>query len=405
MASIKVKFRPSASPGCEGTIFYQVVCKRRSRHISSDYRLLPGEWDGVRARVLVDSAEGERYVSLLSIRDGIARDVNLLRNVVKRLQADCTDGFTAEDIVDGYRRSISERSFMSYIGLQIARLRRCGRIRTAETYRATMRSFMKFRNGRDLRLDMISAELTAEYEAWLFSFGLVPNTISFYMRILRAVYNRAVEERIIEQCYPFRHVYTGIDKTVKRALPLPAIRRIKILDLSAEPSADYARDMFLLSFYLRGMSFIDMAFLKKTDLNCGRITYRRRKTGQLLSVEWAREMQTILDKYPRNPTQYLLPIITNTRASAIHTYRNVGYNINRALKQVAGLAGVTVPLTLYCARHSWASVAWKSGIPLRIISEGMGHTSEATTRIYLASIDNADVDKANAQVIRSLKKQ
>ena len=120
-------------------------------------------------------------------------------------------------------------------------------------------------------------------------------------RILRAVYHRAVEDDIIENRNPFRHVYTGVDKSIKRALPLPTIKKIKALDLSLSPPLDYARDMFLMSFYLRGMSFIDTTYLKKTDLKNGSIVYRRRKTGQQLTIAWAPEMQAILDKYPDKP--------------------------------------------------------------------------------------------------------
>ena len=111
------------------------------------------------------------------------------------------------------------------------------------------------------------------------------------------------------------------------------VKKIKALDLSLEPTLDFARDMFLMSFYLRGMSFIDMAFLKKTDLKHGYIIYRRRKTGQQLTIEWTKEMQNILDKYPDNPTQYLLPIIKNEGINERCAYRNIGYNINHSLKK------------------------------------------------------------------------
>lgn len=169
------------------------------------------------------------------------------------------------------------------------------------------------------------------------------------------------------------------------------------------PSLDFARDMFLMSFYLRGMSFIDMAFLKKSDLKNGYVTYRRRKTGQQLVIEWTKEMQMILDKYPENASDYLLPIIRNPATNERCTYRNAGYNINHNLKRIAGMIGVSIPLTLYVARHSWASAAKAKGIPLSVISEGMGHDSEATTQIYLASLDTSVVDKANSLILKSLK--
>lgn len=154
---------------------------------------------------------------------------------------------------------------------------------------------------------------------------------------------------------------------------------------------------------MRGMSFIDMAFLKKTDLKNGHVTYRRRKTGQQLTIKWTKEMQQILDKYPENTSDYLLPIISKRGTDERCAYRNKGYNINHNLKKVARMAGVEIPLTLYVARHSWASAAKTHGIPISVISEGLGHDSEATTQIYLAGLDTSIIDRANSLILQSLK--
>lgn len=174
------------------------------------------------------------------------------------------------------------------------------------------------------------------------------------------------------------------------------------MDLSNFSELDYARDIFMLSFFMRGMSFIDMAYLKKTDLKNGYINYRRRKTGQLLTIAWTREMQSIIDKYPENPTPYLFPIIRTEGINERYAYRNASYNVNHSLKRISAKLGLQIPLTMYVARHSWASVAKSKGIPLSVISEGMGHNSESTTRIYLASLDTSVIDRANALIIKSL---
>ncbi|MDE7146025.1 MAG: site-specific integrase, partial [Duncaniella sp.] len=221
----------------------------------------------------------------------------------------------------------SECCLLRFMDSIICRFKSKGKQRTAETYRAACQSFRKFMccsdllrhnassSGDDIMLDALTSEIVEAYEAYLRDRGVVPNTVSFYMRILRAAYNRAVEAGMVKQSYPFRHVYTGVDKTVKRALPLPLIRKIRTLDLSSDPALDYARDMFLLSFYLRGMSFVDMAFLRKSDLKSGCVTYRRRKTGQLLSVRWTHEMCSIVGKYQPNGTAYLLPILTKSNVN------------------------------------------------------------------------------------------
>lgn len=251
-------------------------------------------------------------------------------------------------------------------------------------------------------LEHLNRDMMESYEAWLRMRGISPNTISFYTRILRAVYNRAVEEGLTENKNPFRKVYTGVEKTIKRALPMKMIKKIKSMDLSFKPNMEYARDMFILSFMLRGMSFIDMAFLKKKDLNNGYLTYRRRKTGQLLMIKWTKEMQAIVDKYAKWESEYLLPIIRNPQAIAIYAYRNAGYSINRQLRYIANSLQLPIPLTMYVARHSWASAAKAKGIPTSVISEGMGHDSELTTQIYLASLDTSVVDKANSILLQEL---
>ncbi len=401
MASIKVKFRPSTVADHEGTIYYQIIHERKVRQLLSDYKVFLSEWDESRSMVTT-TQKSERKAFILSIRERIRWDVERLNKIDKKLDSNGLT-YTADDVIDEFNRYANEYSLFNFMESIIVKLKQNGKVRTSETYKSALSSFKKFRQDEDLMLDCLTSEIMEAYEAWHKSRGVAPNTISFYTRILRAVYNRAVEDDIIENRNPFKHVYTGADKTVKRALPLPVVKKIKALDLSLNVSLDYARDMFLMSFYLRGMSFIDMAFLKKSDLKNGYVTYRRRKTGQQLIIEWTKEMQMILDKYPENATDYLLPIIKNPGTNERCTYRNMGYNINHNLKKIAKMVGVQIPLTLYVARHSWASAAKAKGIPLSVISEGMGHDSETTTQIYLASLDTSVVDRANSLILKSLK--
>lgn len=382
MTSIKVKFRPSADAEREGAIYYQIIHDRKVRQCSTPYRAFPKEWQ-------------------TRFREETRRDVERLTRIVRRMESRGTV-LSADDIVEEFKLYRSRYSLFRFMESVIMNLKECGKIRTAETYTATLQSFSRFRRGRDLMLDEITPDLIQAYEAYLRAGGAVPNTTSFYMRILRAVYNRAVESEAIEQRNPFRHVYTGTERTVKRAIPIAAISRIKNLELPRGSKMDFARDMFMLSFYLRGMSFVDMAFLRKKDRADNHVTYRRRKMGQRLDIAWTKEMQSIVEKYPPNPTQYLLPILTNPLSDERIAYRNRASCINRQLKTIARMTNLKIPLTLYCARHSWASAARTKGIPVSIISEGMGHDSEATTQIYLASLETSVIDRANALIIRSV---
>ena len=399
MASIKVKFRPSTSENKEGTIYYQIIQNRVIRQLKTDYRLFMHEWDDEENSIIITNNNRQNY--LQSIKERIDWDIKRLQSIINQWENKRIK-YTADDIISIFQRQANEQSLFNFMQGIIAQLQQMGKQRTSETYRATFRSFMHFREDKDILLEDIDSDTMLMYEAYLRNRGLTKNTTSFYMRILRAVYNRAVEKDLTTNRNPFKHVYTGIDKTVKRAIPLKAIKQIKNLDLSLQPSLDFARDMFLFSFYTRGMSFIDMAYLKKKDLSNGILSYRRRKTGQQLFIRWEKCMQEIVDKYDNPLSSYLLPIIKPMNGDERIQYQNSMYLINRKLKIIGKMVGVQLPMTMYTARHSWASVAKNKNVPISVISEGMGHDSEMTTQIYLASLDNAVVDRANAQILKDL---
>ena len=399
MASIKVKFRPSTNENKEGTIYYQIIQNRVIRQLKTDYRLFMHEWDEEESSIITANNSRQNYIQ--SIEERIDWDIKRLQTIINQLENKRVK-YTADDIITTFQKQVNEQSLFNFMQGVIAQLQQMGKQRTSETYRCTLKSFMQFREDEDLLLADIDSDLMLMYEAHLHNRGLTKNSTSFYMRILRAVYNRAVEKDLTSNRNPFKHVYTGIDKTIKRALSLKAIKQIKNLNLSLQPSLDFARDMFLFSFYTRGMSFIDMAYLKKKDLSNGILSYRRRKTGQQLFIRWEKCMQEIVDKYENSLSEYLLPIIKPMNSDERTQYQNAMYLINRKLKDIGKIVGVQVPLTMYVARHSWASVAKNKNVPISVISEGMGHDSEMTTQIYLASLDTAVVDKANSMILNSL---
>lgn len=399
MATVKVKYRPSVREEKEGTIYYQIIHNRVIRQIRTDYRIFREEWDSGKHAVTITT--GGREAFLRTVKDSMARDLKRLNTVIDKLGSN-GGNFTADDVVTKFQEPADEPCFSGFMEEVIARLERLGKTRTSETYTAALNSFMRFREGRDIPLDEISPDLMEEYEAYLKGCGVSLNTVSFYNRILRAAYNRAVEKGLTPQRHPFRNVYTGMEKTVKRAIPSEAVRRIKGLDLSLKPAPDFARDMFLFSFYTRGMSFVDMAYLRKSDLKNGILSYRRKKTGQQLHIRWERCMGEIVEKHPNVTTEYLLPVITDPTASERRQYENALHLVNRKLKKVAEMAGISVPLTMYVARHAWASIAKSKNIPLSVISEGMGHDSETTTQINLASLDTSVIDEANGRILNDL---
>lgn len=296
----------------------------------------------------------------------------------------------------------SEKFLFIYMEQIIKELEDNRQISTAANYKSTLKSFKRFRNGKNIALSKINDKVIQQYEAYLKNEGIKMNTVSFYMRVMRAVYNRAVEDGLAAEKQLFKNVYTGIDKTEKRAVPLQTIKAIKELYMPSR-ALHFARDMFLFSFYTRGMSFVDMAYFKKTDLDNGILTYKRRKTKQQLSIKWEKCMQDIVNKWP-SYNEYLLPIITTAGKDERTQYKSCQKNVNQQLRKISKMLKMRKGITMYVARHSWASIAKNMNIPLGVISDSMGHTSLKTTQIYLSAIDMDIINKANLKIIKRIEK-
>lgn len=403
MATVKVKFRASSIVAKEGTLFYQVIHNRIARQIHTGLKLFPAEWDTLHSEIILSTVTSKsRRDYLLSLKNALAEDRVRLEGIIARLER-TGSAYTSDKLVELYCTSTYNKGFISFANNLIKELTQVGKKRTAETYMTTLNSFMRFRKEKDILLEEVDSNLMMGYENYLKSTGICPNTTSYYMRNLRAIYNRAVEKELTVQRSPFKYVYTGIGKTVKRAISLEEIRCIQELDLTISPSLAYARDIFMFAFYTRGMSFIDMAFLKKKDLQNGILSYRRQKTGQQMFIKWEKPMQEIIGKYDTLGTPYLLPIIRDLEVDGRKQYKKAAHLVNTKLKKLGIQLELSVPLTTYVARHAWASIAKSKNISISVISEAMGHDSENTTRIYLASLDTSLIDKANSLILKSLK--
>ena len=198
----------------------------------------------------------------------------------------CSDGLgspVVKYVVPAGVSSAQPPSFFTLMEEQIARHIQQEKVRTAETYKVALSRFSLFRSAQDLPLSEFTPELMGDYENWMHQQGLTNNTSSFYMRKLRSVYKKAVADGLVTDVNPFRLVFTGHAKTRKRAIEPQIISIIESADIDDARMA-FARDMFMFSFYTIGMSFVDMAYLKKDSLKNGVLTYRRKKTGQELRI-------------------------------------------------------------------------------------------------------------------------
>lgn len=275
-----------------------------------------------------------------------------------------------------------------------------GQFRTAEAYRATLNCWLRFIDPeKAMPWKMVTSRSMTLFADYLKKRGATKNTQSFYFRILRAVCNRARETGEAElHDKLFDNVYTGKARTRKRALPIEDIRKIA----AAEPKnrkEQLARDMFIFSFITRGMAPIDMALLRKGNIVDGRLAYRRHKTGRAITMEWITEMREIADRYVRDGSDYLFPLVSSDGAEGWKQFKRGSQVINYHLRKLGKRLDLPMPLTLYVARHSWATVAKGAGIPTALISDAMGHVSERMTQVYLGSIDVGRVDSANREIV------
>ena len=398
MATVKVKLRLSSVIGKAGTIFYQVTHSRKTLQITTNIHLKPGEWDADNGQILSSAPD------CVMLRNRIDSDVSQLHKIINDLEKRGAS-YTTADIVQRFRNDEHQTSVLTFFHRQIELLRNANRLGTARNYEKTFNSFSQFLNGEDIRFSMMTETLIENYNTFLVCRGIVRNSISFYMRILRAMYNKAVRQHMAEPGNPFQEVYTGIDRTRKRAIPESLIVQLYRLELPSESLLSFARDIFIFSYCTRGMAFVDVAYLKKANLHNGMIHYFRRKTGQQLSVRIENNIQTIIDRYRTEEREYIFPIISSEDAAeAYEQYRQALNNYNRHLKMLSNFLPSRSKLTSYVARHSWATVARDHNVPISVISAGLGHTSEQTTQIYLTMLENSVIDEANQGIISNLNR-
>ena len=334
MASVRVMFRPSTVEGKEGTLYFRVIHGRVARTVFTDCHVFQDEWDDVDSAIRVNASKERRaYLELTAskLKSGMER----LAKIITEKEASKVK-FTADDVVAEYRMQPEFMTFFTFIRLMEARKTAAKRYGTAKTYRDALASFSLFRDGEDITIDALDTETMNLYEAWLKGRGVKRNSSSCYLRTLRTLYRKAVEAGLTTDKNIFRHVFTGFAKTTKRAIPLDYIRTIKQLQLPEGSPQSFARDMFILCIYLQGISFVDMAYLKKNDIKNGKLQYSRKKTGQVLNISWEPAMQDIVDTYAHLTigSPYLLPIITVQDGTERIQYERMEHKVNYHLKKI-----------------------------------------------------------------------
>lgn len=397
MATVKVKLRPSTVPGKAGTIYYQLTHLRQVKQITTKIHLHPQDWDSNKAQIIF--TDSTSYL----LQCKIDRDLDRLKKIIYKIDAECAN-YTVNEIIEKFYQTTADYSITDFFTQQIQKLKNDNRRGTARNYSKTLKSLKAFMKNTDSTFNIVTEQFVESYNTFLIQRGVVRNTISFYMRIFRSVYNKAVTQKIIEQTFPFKNVYTGVDRTRKRAVTETVISQLLSIDLKKSKALQFARDLFIFSFYARGMAFVDIVYLKKSNIQNGYITYVRHKTGQELTIRIGTRLQNIINQYEKKDSPYLFPILNTEDENKAYSQYEIALNYyNRQLKRLSKLLEPNINLSSYTPRHTWATTARNKNVPLSIISAGMGHSSEKTTLIYLTKIDNSIIDEVNKAIIDSIK--
>ena len=397
------------------TLVFQILRLRKRSLLFSPYRLKKEDFDANKERAVSKRRTGKHAEFIENINRYIEQQCATLHAIVNELERK-RKPFDATQIVAAFRQRNDYRYVNTYFNHRIEALRREGKYGTAHSLEMTLAAFLRFSEGKPYLFDDIDRLTVEEFRLFLIREGLKNNTVTFYICKLRAVYNRCVAEGYAnKRDDPFDAISIKVEKTRKLAVSDDVLLRVAKAALKGE--AAVARDLFLMSFFCRGMSFVDMAYLHKSDIRDGTILYRRRKTGQLFAVKIVPDAQAIIDRYNVPESPFALPILMHrhgnerspvtecpaTDPDEKRRYEQELYNLyqkNRVyflglLRTISRKMELEINLSFNMARHTWASRARRKGIAMAIISEGLGHTTEKTTRIYLEEMDAKLIDEAN----------
>lgn len=298
-----------------------------------------------------------------------------------------------------YKRKYTSLSLWEYTQQRIQLKQQLGKASTAELYQVTISHFLKFVGNPRFCIRDLSRTLVADFVTYLQNRKLATNSINTYLSNLRAIYNAACQDELLcSSQYPFKNLKLRRAVTAKRSIPIAAIQKMATFRVGSFKE-ELALDLCLFSFLACGMPFVDMAYLTTRNIHNNELVYHRHKTGTLIRLEITTGMWQLIHKYAPTDRKriYLFPILP-TEPPNYKQYKGCLASHNRCLKEIGNKLHLSQKFTSYVLRHSWASVALQHDIPVAVISQALGHTSEKTTRCYLSELDISELVRANQKV-------
>jgi len=379
-------------------IIFRITHNRKVYTLNSGFQITELHWNDKRNEI----DKSHPNSSLLNIR--ILQQYFKIQQAILQLE----DDFSMEKLrfmIDDNPKKQLNTTFKSFAEQLITQMMEVGRTGNALVYQTAVNRFISYCNNRDVCFSEIDYTLLDKFSHHLIRSGLKQNSISNYFRSIRAIYNRAIKAKIVDRSnYPFHDFSIKSEKTAKRAISKDDITKLKQLNLEVNSTAERSLKCFLLSFYLRGISFTDLAYLKQSNIIDGRVVYKRRKTHKNYSIKLFPEAQVMFEQLHVDGSDYLLPILpNNTQEDSIETKKVIRQYIkttNKYLKRMSEQVGLCSPVTTYTSRHSFGTIAKRLGYSNELIAEALGHEyGNKITNIYLDSFDTNVLDEMHKHVI------
>lgn len=401
---VSYKFTLKATPNAQGEYFINLVLikDRINTSLSIKKKCKHEDWSSETERLKKSHKEYKQ------INDLIEKYSGRVNNIINEFELDETP-FTLQDIITKFKKDSGKQQVLSYTVFHenlIKEIKNAGKLSTCNIEKDTLKSIQRFFNRTEITFRDLSVDAIYKYQSFLNSNNNSQSTIGIRIRTLRAVFNKAINREIIPATmYPFDKfkVSTIKESGKKEYLSEDELALLKNAEL-VEKNDIFARDMFLLSFYGRGINFIDLIQLKKTDLYKETITYKRSKTGVIVNFKindfWKRKIEEYASS---TDSLYLFNIIHNNQNS--ETYINnkkekyLKVYINTPLKKIITNLGIKKKITYYCARHSFATILKFNNISIDIIKEALGHKDIKSTMSYLNTLPSNTLNKMIDDII------
>lgn len=383
----------------EHPLMLRVTKEGKRKYISLGLSCKPEWWD------IAKNVPKRSHPDRLFLEDVIDQKKKEYRTKILELRA--TDrAYTPEALVESVEQPRQTITVWSFFDEQVERLKKLSKLGNARAYQMTRDSLRNFHGKKDLLFQDVDVRFLNKYETWLRGRGLKDTSLSVYFRTLRALFSKAVEEKLVNiNHYPFKDfkISKFNTKTRKQAISKEEMYNIIKVELPEYSKIWEAQQYFTFMYFGQGINFKDMALLRWKDLVQGRIQYTRAKTHQLINFKISEQLQLVLEKFRlltgEAEDNYIFPILNQSKHKTPQqiddrVHKVLGY-VNRNLKEIGKMVGLSVSLNTYAARHTYATVLKYAGADISKISQALGHTNLRTTEIYLKSFENEEIDRMN----------